>query len=248
MRRILIVLFILVLSLCGYFLYQEKNKKNEVNKEVFDQVMSEKMEKLYVQARSWQKPLNLPVEDARLEGDYKILSEFVLTYWMKNIEARNHYLRQLDQAKWREFLNAERLEKDRKKAYQQSNQMLIDVRQATADFEKTQASIYAAALVQIDELDMNRELRESMKEKLIFSRENNDEMALLQIERQIIEKAEQMLTMLKTYKWKRQDKIFLFEKEEQVRQCNVLYAEILEFQAQIDQLKKQNASVFETDK
>ena len=248
MRRILIVLLILILSLCGYFLYHEKNQKKEINKEMFDQVMSEKMEKLYVQARNWQKPLSLPVEDNRLEGDYKIMSEFILKYWMDNIEARNSYLRQLEKAKWNEFLDAERLDQDRAQAYQQSNKMLGEVLSATVDNKKKQASIYANAIVQVDELKVNNTLRQSMKEKLVLSHANNDETALLQIERQIIEKAEQMMNMLKTHKWVRQGKTFLFTNDEQVRDFNILYAEILEFQAQIDELKKQNASVFEMDR
>lgn len=247
MRRILILIFILVLSLCGYFFYDENNQMKEVNREMFDKVMSEKMEVLYVQARNWKQPLNMEVVDDRLEGDYKIMSEFILRYWMDNIEARNGYLRQLDQADWDKFLNAERLELDRKSSYQQTHQMLSTVRKATAEYEKKHEQIFNQAVAKVDELDVDSKMRQAMKEKLLHSRENNDETALLQIELQVIAKAEQMFELLRTHKWLRQGNTFLFAKDEQVRQFNILYAEILEFQTQIDELKRQNANVFETD-
>ena len=245
MRRILILIFILVVSLCGYFFYHEKNQIQAVNREMFDKVMSEKMETLYVQARNWKKPLQMTVSDDRLDGDYKVMSEFILQYWMDNIEARNSYLRQLDQAKWDEFLNAERLEKDRKGAYQQTHQMLNAVRKATTEYEKKHAQIFEKALVDVEGLNVDGKMREAMKQKLLHSREENDETALLQIELQIIGKAEEMFSLLRQHQWLRKGKTFLFAKDAQVRQFNVLYAEILEFQAQIDELKRKNANVFE---
>ncbi len=245
MRRLLILIFILVLSLCGYFFYHEKNQMKEVNREMFDKVMSEKMETLYVQARDWKQPLKMKVPDDRLEGDYKIMSEFILRYWMDNIEARNSYLRQLDQAQWDEFLNAERLEKDRKTSYQQTHKMFSTVRKATTEYEKKHDKIFTQAIVNVDVLKIDGKIRDAMKDKLLYGREENDETALLQIELQIIAKAEEMFTLLRKNKWLRQGKTFLFAKDAQVRQFNILYAEILEFQAQIDELKQQNANVFE---
>lgn len=245
MRRILILIFILVLSLCGYFFYHEKNQMKEVNREMFDKVMSEKMETLYAQARNWKQPLKMTVPDDRLEGDYKIMSEFILRYWMDNIEARNSYLRQLDQAQWDEFLNAERLEKDRKASYQQTHQMFNTVRKATTEYEKKHTQIFNQALTDVEALKVDSKMRDAMKEKLLHSHENNDETALLQIELQIIGKAEEMFALLRKNKWLRQGKTFLFAKDAQVRQFNILYAEILEFQAQIDELKRHNAKVFE---
>lgn len=245
MRRLLILIFILILSLCGYFFYHEKNQRAEVNREVFDKVMSEKVETLYVQARNWKQPLKMTVSDDRLAGDYKIMSEFILRYWMDNIEARNSYLRQLDQAQWDEFLNAERLEKDRKSSYQQTHQMFSTVSKATTEYQKKHEQIFTQALADVELLKVDNKIRDAMKEKLLHSREDNDETALLQIELQIIAKAEEMFSLLRQHKWLRKGKTFLFAKDVQVRQFNVLYAEILEFQAQIDELKRQNAKVFE---
>lgn len=247
MRRVLILIAILVVSLCGYVYYLDRNDSDKVNRKAFDKVMSEKMEALYVQARNWRKPLNMKIEDDRLEGDYKVMSEFILKYWMDNIEARNSYLRQLDRADWDHFLSPNRFEKDRQTGYQQTTQMLSIVKKATTEYQNKHAQITNKALQEVETLDINKKMRASMKEKLELARQDNDEIALLHIEMQILEKAEQMFAMLKQYRWLKRNDTFLFEKDEQVRKFNILYAEILEFQQQIEELKKQNARVFEGD-
>lgn len=247
MRRILILITILVLSICGYVYYLDLNDSDKLNRKAFDTVMSEKMEQLYVQARNWKKPLSMQIEDNRLEGDYKVMSEFILKYWMDNIEARNSYLRQLDRADWDHFLSATRFEQDRKAAYQQTTQMLSIVKTATAEYKTKHEQIGTKALEDLATLDVNKNMRESMQEKLEVTRQDNDEIALLHIEMQILEKAEQMFAMLKKYKWVNKNDMFLFEKDEQVRKFNLLYAEVLEFQQQINELKKQNARFFEED-
>lgn len=247
MRHILILITILILSICGYLYYLDRNDQEAMNRRVFDKVMSEKMENLYVQARNWKKPLSLNIQDHRLEGDYKVMSEFILKYWMDNIEARNSYLRQLERADWDHFLSTSRFEKDRKNAYQQTTLMLSVVKKATAEYKTKHEQITAQALVNLETLEVNKKMRESMREKLELTRQDNDQIALLHIEMQILEKANEMFAMLKQYKWISQNDMFLFEKDEQVRKFNLLYAEILEFQQQIEELKKQNARFFEAD-
>lgn len=247
MRRILVLIGLLVASLCSYFFYQDMGDKDQVNREMFDTVMAQKMDKLYVQARNWSKPLSLDVTDKRLTGDYKVMSEFILKYWMDNIEARNSYLRQLDRAEWNNFLSPSRFDADRKHAYQQTKRMLTDVHKATQEFEKKRQMISEQALMDVEKLDVKKQMRESMKQKLEATRKDNDEIALLQIEKQILAKADQVFDMLKTVKWVNKNNMFLFEKDEQVKKFNLLYAEILEFQQQTEELKKQNASVFEND-
>lgn len=247
MRRILILIGLLVVSLCGYFFYQEVGDKDQANREMFDTVMAQKMDKLYVQARNWSEPLSLDVTDQRLSGDYKILSEFILKYWMDNIEARNSYLRQLNRAEWASFLSASRFDQDRKHAYQQTKNMLSMVNKATMEFEKKREQISKKALVDVENLDVKAQMRQSMKDKLEATRANSDETALLQIEKQILAKAEEMFELLKTVKWLKNKEMFLFAKDEHVKKFNMLYAQILEFQQQTAELKKQNASVFEHD-
>lgn len=245
MRRILILLTLLVVSLGGYFFYQDHLNNKLMSQSVFDQVMKEKMDDLYVQAKNWQQPINLKIEDERLDGDYKILSEFVLKYWIDNIEARNSYLRQLDWIKWDEFLNIDRLDKDRLQSYPQTKLMLSTVTQATTDFEAKNKRIGEHALAEVELLSINQKLKQSMKDKLRLTQNASNEIALLHIEMEILERAEAMFEMLKSRKWVKKDNMILFAKDEDVRKFNLLYAEINEFQQQIEQLKRENASVFE---
>lgn len=247
MRRILIFIIILSLSLGGYFLYQKNKRQDQIHSQIFDTVMSEKIEELYIQARNWKKPLNFNVPDPRLEGDYKLLAEFILSYWVDNIEARNYYLRQLDQADWNHFLSAKRFEQDKKNAYQQTEQMLIDVSKAMIEYEKKQEQIYTVAVTQVNELKIKKSMQKSMREKLIYSREHNDERDMLQIEQEIYQNAEAMFALLKSHQWIRKDKTFLFAKDEQVKQFNLLYTEILKLQSQADELKKHNANVLQNE-
>ena len=247
MRRILIFITILIFSICGYVYYLDRNDADEMNRKAFDQVMSEKMESLYVQAGQWKKPLSMKIQDDRLDGDYKVMSEFILKYWMDNIEARNSYLRQLDRADWDHFLSPSRFDKDRKTGYQQTTQMLSIVKKATLDYKAKQEKITATAISELEQLKINKKMLASMREKLEATRLDNDQVALLQIEMQILEKANEMFAMLKQNQWIRQNDMYSFEHDEQVRKFNILYAEILEFQQQIDELKKQNARVFEAE-
>ena len=49
------------------------------------------------------KPVQLDIQDKRLAGHYKQVSEFLLSYWVQNVNARNEYLRELKAAKWDTF-------------------------------------------------------------------------------------------------------------------------------------------------
>ena len=86
-----------------------------------------------------------------------------------------------------------------------------------------------------------------MSDKRKLTRGSSNELALLRIELEIMKRAEEMFEMLKSKKWIKKDDQILFEQDEDVRKFNVLYAEVNEFQTQIEELKKQNASVFESE-
>lgn len=247
MRRILTVLSLLLLAIGGYFLYQNHLQDKQSNRAMFDMVMNEKMDLLYVQAKNWKKPINLKIEDQRLEGDYKVLSEFILRYWVDNIEARNDYLRQLDRAEWGQFLNIERLDKDRAQGYTQTKAVLRAVRQITTEFKTKNQQISTQALMDVETLKIHKALAKSMTEKLQLTQNSSNEIALLHIELEILDRAEEMFELLKTRKWLRQGNMILFEKDVDVRKFNLLYAEVNEFQQQIEDLKKQNASVLESE-
>lgn len=102
---------------------------------MFDVVMTEKMNQLYEQAQDWSKPVELNIHDKRLAGHYKQISEFLLSYWIQNINARNAYLRELKAAKWDTFLNVERLDLDKKQKFVETEKMLADVRMASDQYQ-----------------------------------------------------------------------------------------------------------------
>jgi hypothetical protein len=125
MRRFIILITVIVVCIGSFFLYQQIKKNNAVNNQhMFEVVMAEKMKMLYGQAQDWTTPVTLDIHDDRLSGDYKLMSEFLLTYWMQNIEARNEYLRALKAAHWDTFLDVGRLDRDRKQNYQETEKCL----------------------------------------------------------------------------------------------------------------------------
>ena len=129
MRRFLLFAAVIVICISSFFFYQYHVQQKAANTEqMFEVVMAEKMRELYDQAQDWSKPVQMNVHDDRLSGDYKLMSEFLLNYWMQNVEARNHYLRQLKAANWDTFLDVERLDQDRQQAYKETEQMLREVR------------------------------------------------------------------------------------------------------------------------
>lgn len=247
MRGILTLLLLLLLLIGGFFLYQNHLQDQQSGRENFDIVMNEKMDLLYLQAKDWKNPINMDLKDQRLEGDYKVMSEFILKYWIDNIEARNSYLRGLERAEWDHFLNLKRLEQDRSQNYKQTEIMLSTVRQLSTKFKAKNKQITMQALADIETLNISKKLAELMKQKLQLTQNSSNELALLQIELEILDRAEQMFELLKNRKWLKQDNMILFANDADVRQFNLLYAEVNEFQQQIEQLKQQNASVFESD-
>lgn len=246
MHRFVIFLIFLITVVAFIMGYQHYSlKKNEAERQTFDLVMSEKMGQLYEQAQDWSKPIQLNVHDERLHGDYKVLSEFVLNYWVKNAETRNQYLRELKAVKWEHFLNVNRLDNDRKQAYKETESMLQTAHKASEKYLKQNELNKNEALVQVKKLDINRELRKPLEEKLEKNLKHHQESSLIMLEIQVFNKADEMLAMLKKYEWERKGDQILFKNDAQVKQFNALYQDILKLSEQIDQRKEGNADALE---
>ncbi|OTG80733.1 hypothetical protein [Acinetobacter sp. ANC 4648] len=241
MRRILIVVGIILLVIAA-FLYIEHSsvKRNEANRQMFDVVMSEKMNELYSQAQDWSKPVQLNVHDDRLNGDYKILSEFLLNYWMSNVETRNQYLRELKAAKWDQFLDVNRLDADRKNGYKETENMLKVAHKVTEQYQKQNLQNKKEALAKAKSLPIDRDIRDPLQAKLEQNLKVDQENSLILLELQILTKADAMFEMLKSYKWQKQGDKILFAQDAQVKQFNALYQDILRLNLEIEQKKKQN--------
>ncbi|MBP7880055.1 hypothetical protein MMO38_13715 [Acinetobacter sp. NIPH 1852] len=246
MRRFL--LFVAVIAICigSFFLYQHKlQQRAENNKQMFDVVMAEKMRELYDQAQDWSTPVQLDVQDDRLSGDYKLMSEFLLTYWMQNVEARNEYLRALKAANWDTFLNVERLDRDRKQDYKETQQMLSDVRKVSAEYEQTRQKIQLDALEQAKSLSIQRDMRDLLQAKLESNLNADQSQDIFAIEQQILEKAEVMFDLLKTHQWQRKNNTILFYENAPVKKFNTLYQDVLKLNSQMEKIKNNNVEVLE---
>ncbi|WP_089605938.1 hypothetical protein [Acinetobacter piscicola] len=246
MRRIIIILAMVILAIVGFFYYDHiTTKRDEVSRQNFDLVMTDKMRQLYEQAQDRTKPVNIDIHDSRLTGDYKTLSEFLLKYWIKNIDTRNAYLNQLATAKWNHFLDVKRLDADRKQNYQETEKMMITVRQAMLNYQKQNTANKNDALAQLKTLDLKQDLKQPLQAKLEENSGLDPENSLILNELQILAKAEAMFEMLKKYEWEAQKNQILFKNDAQVKQFNQLFQDVLKLNAKINDQKEQNAEVLE---
>lgn len=241
MRRIWIVVGIIIIAIAAWFYVEhESAQRNAANRQMFDVVMSEKMEQLYNQAQDWSKPIQLNVHDDRLKGDYKILSEFLLNYWMSNVETRNQYLRELKAVKWDQFLDVNRLDADRKHGYTETENMLKVAHQVTQQYQQQNFNNKKAAIAEAKALPIDREIRNPLQAKLEQNLKVDQENSLIVLELEILTKADAMFEMLKKYPWQKQGDKILFAQDAQVKQFNALYQDILRLNLEIEQKKKQN--------
>ncbi|CAM4317680.1 hypothetical protein F901_01387 [Acinetobacter dispersus] len=248
MRRFLLFITVVVLCIGSFFFYQHTLKQRAINnQQMFDVVMAEKMRELYDQAQDWSTPVQLDIHDDRLAGDYKLMSEFLLNYWMQNVEARNHYLRELKAANWDTFLNVERLDQDRKQGYKDTELMFVNVRKASAEYEQARQQIQTSSMQQAKSLAIHNEMRSSLLAKLEHNLKADKAHDIFPIEQQIIEKAQAMFDMLKKYKWQRKDKMILFAETTQVKKFNGLYQDVLKLNAKMEKIKKNNTEVLEDE-
>lgn len=248
MRRFLLFVLVVVLGIGSFFLYQHHLQQRAVNnKQMFEVVMAEKMRTLYDQAQDWSTPVQLDIHDDRLSGDYKLMSEFLLNYWMQNVEARNRYLRALKAANWDTFLDVERLDQDRKQDYKETEQMLADVRKASAEYEQARHQIQSSSMQQAKSLVIHNEMRQSLQAKLESNLKADKAHDIFPIEQQIIEKAQAMFDMLKKQQWQRKDKMILFRESAQVKKFNTLYQDVLKLNSKMEKIKRNNAEVLEEE-
>ncbi|ENX10418.1 hypothetical protein [Acinetobacter courvalinii] len=248
MRRFLLFVLVVVLGIGSFFLYQHHLQQRAVNnKQMFEVVMAEKMRTLYDQAQDWSTPVQLDIHDDRLSGDYKLMSEFLLNYWMQNVEARNRYLRALKAANWDTFLDVERLDRDRKQDYKETEQMLADVRKASAEYEQARHQIQSSSMQQAKSLAIHNEMRQSLQAKLESNLKADKAHDIFPIEQQIIEKAQAMFDMLKKQQWQRKDKMILFRESAQVKKFNTLYQDVLKLNSKMEKIKRNNAEVLEEE-
>lgn len=249
MRRVLIAIAsLVVITSIIFFTYQHiKQQQAKDSSQMFDVVMTEKMNQLYDQAQDWSKPIQLDIHDKRLAGHYKQISEFLLSYWIQNINARNEYLRELKAAKWDTFLNVDRLDLDKKQKYVETEKMLADVRTASDKYQTQYEKIHKTFLAKVQELSVDAEMRQLLEMKLGSQQKADQDHAIFMIELQILDKAEEMFKLLKNYPWQKKDQMILFHENAQVKKFNQLYQDVLKLNAKVEKIKKRNVAALEGD-
>ncbi|KHN68352.1 hypothetical protein AV645_15865 [Acinetobacter calcoaceticus] len=249
MRRVLIAIAsLVVITSIIFFTYQHiKQQQAKDSSQMFDVVMTEKMNQLYDQAQDWSKPIQLDIHDKRLAGHYKQISEFLLSYWIQNINARNEYLRELKAAKWDTFLNVDRLDLDKKQKYVETEKMLTDVRTASDKYQTQYEKIHKTFLTKVQELSVDAEMRQLLEMKLGSQQKADQDHAIFMIELQILDKAEEMFKLLKNYEWQKKDQMILFHENAQVKKFNQLYQDVLKLNAKVEKIKKRNVAALEGD-
>ncbi|CAI3146752.1 hypothetical protein MWMV7_MWMV7_02417 [Acinetobacter calcoaceticus] len=247
MRRVLIAIAsLVVITSIIFFTYQHiKQQQAKDSSQMFDVVMTEKMNQLYDQAQDWSKPVQLDIHDKRLAGHYKQISEFLLSYWIQNINARNEYLRELKAAKWDTFLNVDRLDIDKKQKYVETEKMLIDVRTASDKYQTQYEKIHKTFLAKVQELSVDADMRQLLEMKLGTQQKADKDHVIFMIELQILDKAEEMFKLLKNYEWQKKDQMILFHENAQVKKFNQLYQDVLKLNAKIEKIKKRNIATLE---
>lgn len=247
MRRVLIAMAsLIVITSIIFFTYQHiQQQQAKDSRQMFDVVMNEKMNQLYEQAQDWSKPVQLDIHDKRLAGHYQQISEFLLNYWVQNVNARNKYLRALKAAKWDTFLDVDRLDLDKKQKYIETEKMLVSVHQTSDKYQTEYEKIHKTFLAKVQELSVDAEMKQLLEMKLGTQQKADQDHAIFMIELQILDKAEEMFSLLKKYRWEKKDQMILFHENAQVKKFNQLYRDVLKLNAKIEKIKNKNVAVLE---
>jgi hypothetical protein len=246
MPKIFLILALATCTVFGWMFYQYSVQQDELSQiKDYQTVLYEKAELIYQQAQDWSKPININVSDNHLQGDYKVMADFVLSDMIQNAEARNQYLRELKALHWDQFLNIDRLEKDRKQNFIETEQMLKQVHLLTAQYQQQMQQREEDTLDRAKHLSIKANLRHQLADSLRESRDSDQTHALFALELQILSKADALFEILKNNKWQKNKQTFMFYEDQPLKQFNALYAEIVQLNAEIEKIKKQNRKAIE---
>ena len=246
MPRIFIILVVATCSIFGWMFYQYSVQQSDLGQlHNYRTVLYEKAELIYQQAQDWSKPMDISISDDRLEGDYKVMADFVLQKMIANIEARNQYLRDLKAIHWDKFLDIERLDKDRQQKFVETEQMLKQAHLITAEYQLQLQQREAETLTQAKKLPIKSSLKQLLTDSLRESHDSDNTHALLALELQVLNKADALFVILKNNKWEKKNKTFMFYEDQPLKEFNALYQQVLQLNAEMEEIKKHNRSALE---
>lgn len=246
MPRIFLILGLATAAVFGGLFYQYHVQQQEsAQLEQYQKVLYEKTDLIYAQAKDWNTPIEVDVSDARLQGDYEVMANFVLSQMIQSAEARNAYLRELKAIHWDDFLNIQRLSKDKKQDYQETDLMLQQAHALATEYQVKIEQAQQNALEQAKQLPIQSRYRQQLAENLRESAKQNEALALFEIEKQVLEKADQIFLVLKNNRWENKNNTFMFYDDKALKQFNTLYQEVVKLNSQMQQIQQQNRTALQ---
>ncbi len=243
MPRIFVILGCATVLVFGWMFYQYSVQQKEVAQlETYQTVLMEKTEKIFQQAQHWDKPIQVDVTDTRLTGDYKVMSDFILSQMIQRAESRNQYVRDLKALNWDKFLDIDRLLADKKNQYQETKQMLQQVHAVVDAYEQKATQQEENALEQAKHLPVKNVFRQQIAQSLRESRDSDESHALFELEKQSLAKADEIFKVIQDNKWEKKNNLFMFYEDAPLKQFNQLYKEILQLNTHMDEIRQKNRS------
>ena len=240
MRRIVLIIGCVTGIIFGWMFYQYNSQQKQVAQlHAYQNVIHEKAEQIFVQAQDWSKPIQIDLEDNRLDGDYAVMAQFILGQMRDRAEARNQYLRDLKAADWDRFLDIDRLAKDQAQDYKETEAMLKRVHEIVDGYEQIIQQRATQQLEQVKQLDIKSRYRQQLADNLKANQQQDNAHAIFEIEKQSLAKADQLFLVLKNNKWEKKNQTFMFYEDAPLKQFNKLYQEIVQLNQQMTQVDQQ---------
>lgn len=246
MPRVFMILAAVTLAIfIGLFYQNSIQQKHQAELLEYETVLEEKTQSIVRQAQDWSKPIQLELEDDRLDGDYAIMAEFMLGQLRDSAEERNQYLRDLKAANWQNFLDIDRLAKDQAQDYKETEAMLKQVHQIVNSYQQQIQQRDAELINKAQQLDIKNRYRQQLIANLQADQQQSNAHAIFEIEKQSLAKADALFAVLKKHKWQKKNKTFMFYEDKAVKEFNALYKEILNLNKQMQQIATANQKAVE---
>ncbi len=246
MKRVVLVIAAATFSIFGYMIYQYKVQQNELAQlKVYQSVIQDEGQLIFEAAQKWQKPISVDLNTSNLDDDYKIMADFVLNFMVQSAEARNTYLRELKALNWDKFLDVNRLDKDKKNKYEETEIMFIAVKEVMTRYQESMVHRDELALNEAKHLKVNQRFRRYLTESFKEVVKQNNGQELFELEQQSFAKAQALFAILKESKWQAKNNMFLFQGDDHVKQFNKIYKEMLELDKQMKKVSQKNQKAIE---
>lgn len=246
MKRVVLVIAAATFSIFGYMIYQYKVQQNELAQlEVYQSVIQDEGQLIFEAAQKWQKPISVDLNTSNLDDDYKIMADFVLNFMVQSAEARNTYLRELKALNWDKFLDVNRLDKDKKNKYEETEIMFIAVKEVMTRYQESMVHRDELALNEAKHLKVNQRFRRYLTDSFKEVVKQNNGQELFELEQQSFAKAQALFAILKESKWQAKNNMFLFQGDDHVKQFNQIYKEMLELDKQMKKVSQKNQKAIE---